>query len=269
MVVQARLRPVRLGAVEYLNARPLVRGLDRQPDRFALRFDLPAKCATLLHEGGIDVGLIPTIELLGHDGYRMVPGVGVVSRGPVASVALFSPRPVGAIRSIAVDSSSRTSVALLKILCVQRFKIDPTVVTRPPDLPAMLKCCDAALIIGDVALFADHEAAGVRKIDLGEEWTAMTGLPFVYACWAGRGDALQPGDVLALRTARDRGLSDLEAVAREHCGGDDAKTAVATAYLRANVQYEVGDAELAGLRRFLETASELGIVPGPAKVDFY
>jgi chorismate dehydratase len=252
-----------------LNARPLVRGLDRQPDRFELRFDLPARCATLLHAGRIDVGLIPTIELLGHDDYRMVPGVGVVSRGPVASVALFSTRPVGAIRSIAVDSSSRTSVALLKILCVRRFKIDPTVVTLPPDLPAMLNRCDAALIIGDVALFADHESVGVRKIDLGEEWTKMTGLPFVYACWAGRGDALQTGDVEALQVARDRGLDELDAVAREHCGGDEAKTAVATEYLRVNVQYEVGDAELAGLRRFLEMASELGLVPGPVKLTFY
>ncbi|MBI3261745.1 MAG: menaquinone biosynthesis protein [Acidobacteria bacterium] len=243
------MRPIRLGAVEYLNARPLVRGLDRQPDRFDLRFDLPA-------------------ELLGHD-YRIVPGVGVVSRGPVASVALFSTKPVSAIRSIAIDSSSRASVALLKILCVQRFGIDPAVVPLPPDLPAMIGRCDAALIIGDVALFADHEAAGARKIDLGEEWTEMTGLPFVYACWAGRPSALQESDVAALQAARDRGVRELDAVAREHSGDDEARIAAASQYLRANVQYDVGAAELAGLRRFLETASELGIAPGPATVDFY
>ncbi|MEE3202984.1 MAG: MqnA/MqnD/SBP family protein, partial [Acidobacteriota bacterium] len=103
------MRAIRVGAVQYLNARPLVHGLDAQRDLFLLEFDVPAKCASLLHERSIDLGLIPTIEYLRKSSYRMVPKIGVVSHGPVESVALFTTRPVQAIRSIAVDTSSRTA----------------------------------------------------------------------------------------------------------------------------------------------------------------
>ena len=119
----------RLGAVAYLNARPLVHGLERRPDLFALRFDAPSRCAVLLHEGAIDVGMIPSVEFeRGVDPYRIVEGMGIVSDGPVASVALFSARPLSEIRTIAVDTSSRTSTGLLRVLCRERFAIEPELV---------------------------------------------------------------------------------------------------------------------------------------------
>src|SRR5262245_14424760 len=108
--------PVRLGAVSYLNTRPLVWGLERHRDRFDLRFDVPSRCAQLLHAHDVDLGLIPSIEYPGH-GYRMVPGVSIASDGPVASVALYSRQPLDAVQSIALDSSSKTSIALLRVLC--------------------------------------------------------------------------------------------------------------------------------------------------------
>jgi chorismate dehydratase len=151
---------VRVGAVSYLNARPCVVGLDRQP-RFDLRFDLPARCAALLHEGSIDLGLVPSIEYLrgpaGADAYRIVPDVAIASFGPVASVALYTTRPISEVRSIALDTSSRTSVSLTRVLCARAWRIDPTFEPIGPDLPAMLERCDAALIIGDVALFLDPQ----------------------------------------------------------------------------------------------------------------
>ena len=101
---------VRLGAVAYLNAQPLVRGLDRRADRFTIRFDAPSVCATLLRDGAIDAGTIPSIEYARASDYRIVPGVAIASRGPVASVALYSRMPLAAVRSIATDTSSRTSV---------------------------------------------------------------------------------------------------------------------------------------------------------------
>src|SRR5205823_4894301 len=156
------------------------------PDRFSIRFDVPSRCAALLHEGSIDVGMIPSIEFLRGPGYRIVPGIGIMSEGLVASVALFSTRPVDRIRSVAADTSSRTSNALLRILCVERFGIDPALEPAPPDPAAMLQQCDAALLIGDPALFLDYEAAGLLKVDLGGEWTSMTQLPFVWAFWSGR-----------------------------------------------------------------------------------
>ena len=106
--------PVRLGAVGYLNARPLTWALDRAPERWQIRYDVPSVCAALLHAGEVDLGLIPSIEYLQAPDYRFVPGVGIGSRGPVASVALFTRVPVEAIRRIALDTSSRTSVALIE-----------------------------------------------------------------------------------------------------------------------------------------------------------
>lgn len=260
---------IRLGAVEYLNARPLVYGLDRVSDRFSVRYDVPAKCATLLHEGAIDVGLIPSIEYLQRPDYLAVPGVAVVSTGSVASVALFTTRRTSEIRSIAVDNTSRTSVALLRVLCAQRFHINPTFLTLAPDLERMTSRCDAALLIGDLALFAEHERVGLEKIDLGEEWTAMTGLPFVYAFWAGRPGVIGAEDVKALQAARDHGMANLDRVATDYFRDDPGKVEIARRYLRDNVKYQLGDDEAAGLRRYYESAADLGIVPANPEVRFY
>ena len=120
---QARMKPVRLGAVDYLNARPLVYGLELRHG-FALQFDPPSKCAALLHEGSIDVGMIPSIEYLRRPNYCAVPDMAIVSEGPVASVAMFTTKPIQDIRTIAADTSSRTSNALLRVLCRERFGID-------------------------------------------------------------------------------------------------------------------------------------------------
>lgn len=252
---------VRLGAVGYLNARPLVHGLDRPPQsaRFDLRFDPPSRCAALLHEGSIDVGMIPSIEYLHGEAYQIVPGVSIASFGPVASVALFAAKPIPLVRRIALDSSSRTSAALVRILCARPFRIQPEFVTRAPDFAAMLRQADAALVIGDPALFATREAEGLRKIDLGEEWTRLTGLPFVWAFWAGRPDALTGEDVRVLQRARDAGVADGDAIAGAYAAGDPERIARGRAYLRSNMRYGLGDAELAGLRAFYELAEELGL----------
>src|SRR4051812_35572147 len=196
---------IRLGAVGYLNARPLVYGLERVPG-FDIRYDIPAECARLLHTHETDIGLIPSIEYLrGPQPYAIVPGGGVTSNGPVASVAIYTRRDPRDIRTIAMDSSSRTSVALATILLRRCFGAAPEATSMAPDLDAMLASADAALIIGDTALFIDGEQGGVEKIDLGDTWTATTGLPFVYAFWAGWPDALSPAQVDDLRRARDEG----------------------------------------------------------------
>src|SRR3954451_15047782 len=146
---------VRLGAVGYLNARPLVYGLDRSL-RFLLRLDAASTCASLLHAGVIAIGLIPSIEYLRGGPYAIVPDLAIASRGPVASVMLYITRPIADVRSIAMDTSSCTSVALTRVLCRQLFRIDPAIEARGPDVPDMLSRCDAALIIGDNALFLDQ-----------------------------------------------------------------------------------------------------------------
>jgi chorismate dehydratase len=261
------MRLVRLGAVDYLNARPLIYGLELRSDLFSLRFDVPSKCAALLHDGSIDVGMIPSIEYVRGRDYRIVPGVGIVSDGPVASVALFTTRPLDTIRSIAADTSSRTSYALLKILCVERFGIDPDFQPMAPDPEAMLHRCDAALLIGDPALFLDHQRLGANRIDLGEEWTSLTALPFVWAFWAGRRDALSGDAVDVLISARDRGVAASDEVATAYCGPERAERG--RAYLRENIQYTVGSREQAGLMKYYELAQHHGVVNALVPPLFY
>ncbi len=253
-------KPIRLGAVGYLNARPLVQGLPDRPDLFSIRFDVPSTCATLLHEGAIDLGMIPAIELFADPEYLIVPGASIASNGPVASVALYTTRATSDIRSIALDSSSRTSAALVRVLCADRFRIAPSFTTMAPDLEAMLATCDAALLIGDKALFTDHEAAGLRKIDLGSEWTDLTGLPFVWAFWAGRPGAASDEVIAALGAARDRGVGESEAIAREYVGRDASRATVAVHYLREHIQYGLEPLKRNALMRFYEMAADAKVI---------
>lgn len=257
---------VRLGAVGYLNARPLVHQLD--PDRFAVRFDVPSRCATLLHEGVVDLGLIPSIEFLRGE-YRIVPDIAIASEGAVTSVALFSTRPVERVRSIALDTSSRTSAGLLRVLCAESFGIRPEFVPHPPDLDAMLIRADAALLIGDPALFTNESARGLLKIDLGLEWTGMTGLPFVWAFWAGRPGAVDGAACAGLQRARDRGIASVDEIAHEFGGGDEARETIARTYLTHHVEFNLGPRHEAALARYYASAAKIGIVPPGGYPLFY
>jgi chorismate dehydratase len=260
---------IRLGAVGYLNARPLVYGLEHH-DRFDLRYDIPSECARLLHAHETDIGLIPSIEYLrGPAPYWIVPGPAVTSRGAVASVAIYTRREPRDIRTIAMDTSSRTSVALAAVMLRRRFDVTAEAVPMAPDLGAMLERADAALIIGDVALFLDHQRLGAAKIDLGQEWTAMTGLPFVYACWTGWPDAVTPHDVTVLQRARDAGMSQSHAVAAAYYPDDTPRQAVSRRYLRDNIQYVLGHDEIEGLKTFYRYAAELDLVTFDGTLRFY
>lgn len=262
---------VRAGAVSYLNTRPLVYGIERLP-RFDVRYDVPSECARLLHENAIDIGLIPSIEYLRGGPYRIVPDLAIASRGPVASVAIFTTKPMADVRSIAMDTSSRTSVALTRVLCARRFEIAPRFESRGPDIADMLAHCDAALIIGDHALFQPPVAGRrgpVEKIDLGQVWTAMTGLPFVYAFWAGRPGTLTADDVAALQQARDEGVKIPEQLAREFLAGEPERYEIGGRYLRHNIRYHLGDDERAGLETFYRYAAEAGVVPGAKIPEFF
>lgn len=261
-------QPLRVAAVSYLNTRPLVYGLGSRPDLFTLQFDVPARCVALLRERSVDLAMLSAIEYLRTPDYQVVPDVAVASTGPVRSVALYTTRQPEDIRSVALDTSSRTAVALLRILCAQRYGIDPEFVNMRPDLPAMIDRCDAALLIGDPALFARHDEH-VRKIDMGAEWTAMTGLPFAWCFWAGRREFVQPAHVDALHDARDAGTASLDAVVAAHCPDDAEQAAVARTYLHENLQFELSEDGRAGLKRFFAAAAALGIAPGTVPLRFF
>ena len=277
------MSPVRIGAVGYLNARPLVFDLEQDP-RFDVRFDLPARCADLLHAGQTDLGLIPSIELLrapgGPDAYRIVPDLAIASRGPVASVAIFTTRDMRNVRSISLDTSSRTSVALTRVMCARVFGIEPRFEGHGPDLPAMLQEADAALIIGDQALFLDGgpvvvgQGAGTRtvtveKIDLGQLWLETTGLPFVYAFWAGRPGAVGPDEVRALQATRDASLGRTREISEFYFPGDPVRQDTSDRYLRDNIKYYLGPDERAGLELFYRYAAEAHVVPRAVTPTFF
>jgi chorismate dehydratase len=231
--------------------------------------------ADSLHAGTVDLGVIPSIEYAAGD-YAIVPGVAIASRGPVRSVCLFHRGPLPEVRRVALDSSSRTSAALLRVLLRERLGRDPEYVVMPPSLPEMLAAADAALLIGDRALYFEGAES---RLDLGQEWTERTGLPFVWAFWAGRPDATGPAEVERLQTALAAGLAALPAIAGAYNGaGVSGRTqgeprrdraALNEDYLRRNIVFRLGKAEAAGLREFYRRAHGLGLIARVPELRFY
>jgi chorismate dehydratase len=266
------LKKTRLGAVSYLNSRPLVHGLDRgeNRERFRVEFDTPSRCAARLAESEFDLALVPSIEFARRRQACAVPGVCIASDGAAASVLLFSGRLVEQVRTVAVDTSSRTSAALLRILMRERFGADPVFTDEPPDLAAMLARHDAALLIGDRALDAgrDHPP-GLLVYDLGAEWKALTGLPFVFAFWAGRAGAAGAEDVAALQNALASGLAHLPEIASRWSGEAGRRPDDALRYLRENMRYRWGQRESDGLLRFFLLAGRHGLLEEVSEVAFF
>jgi chorismate dehydratase len=271
-------RLTRLGAVSYLNTRPLVFGLETRDD-VRVRFDVPARCADLLEGGLIDLGLIPAFEYARHTDYLAVPGVAIASCGAVESVALFTRRDMADVRSIALDISSRTSANLVRVLCAEHFHIEPAFTPASPQLASMLDTADAALIIGDPALFADPAllagagsrgpGAGVNKIDLGEVWTRLTGLPFVWAFWAGRADAAPPAICRLLRDTRDRGVAAIDVIAQREAPADAARQSLIARYLQRAIAYDLDGPFLDGLTTFYRLLAAHRLIDRPADLRLF
>ena len=266
--MSARNPIVRLGAVSYLNTRPLVEGLAGRPD-VALRFDVPARCADLVEAGDVDLGLVPIIEYARHDDYAVVPDVSIASVGAVDSVALFTRKPIAQVRSIALDTSSRTSAGLTRLLCARHWGIAPAFVQAAPDIRAMLATADAALLIGDPALFLDPAAVDAEKIDLGLAWRAMTGLPFVWAVWAGRAGAASPAVCRLLYETRLRGVAAVDAIARRERPDDPAAQAVVARYLRETITYGLEGQLIAGAQAYFDGLAGEGIIPRAPRLRLF
>jgi len=249
---------LRVCAVSYLNSAPLVWGMLKGPQRglFELEFAVPAQCAERLAAGRADIGLAPSIELV-RQGLEVVSPWGVACSGAVRSILLISKVEPSLIRTLAADSNSRTSVALARILLQERFGVRPALVSKAPDLPAMLEAADAALLIGDPALRLDVEALPYQVLDLGQEWTELTGLPMVFAVWGGRERAWAEQYGTALAESCRYGLERLEEIVRQEAPRRGLEESLARDYLTRRIIYQFGEREYAGLRLFLECASSL------------
>lgn len=264
----ANKRAVDVAAVSYLNTKPLVYGLDQQPDLFKIDYQVPATCATWLHSDRVDLAMLSAIEYLRPDRYSIVPNVAVASCGPVESVAMFSRKLPEDIRTVALDTSSRTAATLTRVLCAQKWRILPEFMVMDPNLDAMLGACDAALVIGDNALYADPDA-DILKIDLGEEWTEWTGFPFVWSFWAGHPDRVEPAHVAALQSSRDAGLTALDTIASDAFPDDEVRDTIARKYLSHNLRFELGQDFRNGVELFYARAVEAGVARCAAPLRFY
>jgi chorismate dehydratase len=250
--------PPRIGAVQYLNTKPLVHGLAARG--FDICYDLPSRLADRLAAGTLDVALIPSIELFRGDGYRVVSDACIGCRGPVMSVKLyFRTRPERVAR-LAVDEGSRTSAALARILLAERHGVEPEV--EPLAIGAGLAdtSADAVLLIGDRAI-APQRASFQLVWDLGDEWCRWTGLPFVFAVWAARAGVETGPLEMALAAARDAGRANLAAIAAAEAAAHGLTVPQCLSYLRDNLHYDLGARERAALARFYRHAAALTLAP--------
>ena len=246
---------LRVCAVSYLNTTPLVWGMLHGPQRglFDLDFQIPAGCADQLASGAADIGIIPSFELT-RQSLEVIPGAGIACHGPVRSILLVSARPAGEIHRLATDSSSRTSVQLARVLLERRFAAEPELIPHSPDLDAMLRIADAALIIGDPALRIEPSRLPYYVYDLGKEWVEMTGLPFVFAVWAGRKSVITPGVVDAFQQSCRFGRERIEEIVAAESGRREIPRDLVREYLTHRIVHELGPRDYEGMDRFLDYA---------------
>lgn len=251
---------LRVGAVNYLNTKPLIHGLERIAPWAELVLDLPSRLADDLAQSKLDVALIPSIEFFQNPTYSIVSNACIACRGPVLSVKLFSRGPLEKIRTLALDEGSRTSVALTRILLNERLGLRPQLEKLPIDASLADTTADAVLLIGDRAM---HSPPGRFEVvwDLGDEWCRWAELPFVFAMWVGRAGANLQGLEAALEEARESGLAHLEEIAQREAAPLGLTRPQCVSYLRDNLYFYLGPREQRGLELFRDKAAQLGLVP--------
>jgi len=272
------MRALKISAISFLNTVPLMWDFEHEPSReirenFEVEYTLPSQCAAALRAGTADIGIIPVITTATIPDLVVLPDVAIAALNKVWSIQLLSKKPIEEIRTVAVDTSSRTSVGLTQVLLTKFFGGHRELTPMPPVLGPMLDRCDAGLLIGDPAMVVNTD--GLYSYDLAEVWRAKTGLPFVFAVWTVRKAALaemRPGVDLAeiFRRSRDHGLlpESVDATAREwsqRMGLSEAKIA---SYLRDNIHYTL-DAECRkGLALYFKLAAECGVIPAAPELEF-
>lgn len=260
---------IRVGIVDFLNSRPLAWGFLRGTvdPRLEAVYRPPSAVADLLAAGEIEVGLVPTFELLRIPGLRILPGLCVASEHEVRSVLLVSRVPPEDIRRVALDEHSRTSAALVRILLREVHGVDAEYTVRAPHVDEMLRANDAALVIGDPALQLDRTK--YRILDLAEAWRSLTGHPFVFAVWAVRDGV----DLAALAgefsESLHAGMADLERIIADASAELDLAPEAVRAYLTSHLRFSLGPAELEGMREFFARCEAAGLVDSVPSLRFW
>jgi chorismate dehydratase len=253
-----RKRLIRIGAVSYLNSRPLVLELGRLAPEAEVVVDLPSRLADGLAGGRLDVALIPSIEHFRQQGSQVVSDACVSCDGPVRSVMLYSRTPIERIRSLALDEGSRTSAALVRILLRERFCLEPELRPLPIGAAADQSDADAIMLIGDRGMLP---AIGRFEVvwDLGQQWNQWTGLPFVFAMWVARPGIDTDGLAELFAAARDAGVRRLAEIARVEAPNVGLPEEDCLSYLRDHLVFRLGPRQRLGLERFHELAEAMGL----------
>jgi chorismate dehydratase len=270
------MRRLRISAISYLNTAPLMWDFEHSQagSQFEISYTLPSSCARALAEDTADIGIIPAAAYAQIPGLQILPDVAIASRRAVRSILLVSQIPVELVRTVALDTSSMTSVALTKILLEKWMGGGRTFTAMEPDLDKMLAECDAGLLIGDPALQVDRRR--YHTVDLAEEWIRYTGKPFVFAFWAVRGDALKEADpsldlAATVRESRDHGLqpTNLNQIACEWAPRLNISEDDIRAYLTESIHYRLDAGCLEGLQLFYRYAAEIGALPPAPRLSFF
>jgi chorismate dehydratase len=274
------MKRLRISAISYLNTAPLMwdfehgdAGASGTRSDFDISYTLPSQCAASLLAGSADIGIIPAAAYTSVPDLAILPGVAIASRRAVRSILLVSKVPLEKIQSVALDTSSMTSVALTKVLFAKWWGGGRTFAAMLPDIEQMLKMHDAGLVIGDPALKIGRSR--YLTYDLAEEWIRFTGKPFVFAFWAVRQAALKnvPRDLdlaTVFQESRDHGLlpESLDRIAREWAPRLDLGKEAVKSYLTENIHYSLDPDCLDGMQLFFQLAHECRALPSAPPLCF-
>jgi chorismate dehydratase len=289
------LEKLRISIVEYLNTAPLVWGFTDGPLRgkYDLSFTVPSQCAEALRRGDVDVAIMPAVEYQRMEGVVVLPDMAVAAKGEVRSILLLAKKRIELVKRIALDHSSRSSAALVRLLCAEHWGIAPEFVEAAPDPAAMLAEADAALVIGDPALRVAIQAAalaerkpsgdvccggdpnampvpGVQTLflyDVAHQWREMTGLPCVLALWVARRDAVTPQVVADFLASKEYGLARIAEIAEGASMKLNLPAAALESYLRDNIDFSLDEENRAGLELYFQKCAEHGLIPRARPVE--
>jgi chorismate dehydratase len=288
------LSKLRISIVQYLNTAPLVWGFTSGPLRgkYDLSFTVPSQCAEDLHRGAADIAIIPAIEYQRIEGLVVLPNLAIASRKHVRSLLVISKKPIEQIISLALDRSSRSTQALTRILCAEKWKIVPRFSEAAPDLAEMLGGADAAMLIGDPALrlsiamesasrtekdghqICSGSALGIANAetlhvyDVVAEWRALTSLPAVLAIWAARESIATPEVIADFHASRDFGMAHLAEISVSASRELNLPAQVLESYLRLNIDFSLDKENRRGLEIYYEKAARLGLIGSAKKLEW-
>jgi len=290
------VKKLRISIVEFLNTAPLVWGFAEGPlaGKYDLSFTLPSQCAEALRRGEADIAIIPSIEYQRIENVVALPGMAIAAKGEVRSILVVAKRPIEMAKRIALDTSSRSSAALVRLLAKEYWRVDPEYVNVPPDPSEMLKQADAALVIGDPALRValkmdalsgkapsgeqccqgdpdDMPVPGFETIfvyDIAHQWREMTGKPCVLAIWAGRREAITPEVVSDFLASKEYGLKRVREIAEAASIKLDLPPRALERYLIENIHFDLEGEYLEGLQLYFEKAAAAGLIPRARPLEF-